>query len=153
MFTRLKFWITVNVYALLLDALSLFVFWIAYSLFRTGLVLGVLIVSVGVMLLYAAIGIHGTYPEKCRIYSVLLRVNKKQFKLESFRDFVGVPCHRVLVRMVLSKLDKAHEYPSIIKAYYRYPWQNEVQSDTKVYVFKGKDEGAAWLLQQKNRNG
>lgn len=149
---KVKFWMAVNVYALLLDALALAAFIIAILLFRTAFVLCVVLSLMGVLLFYGAIGIHGTYPEKCRIYSILLKKNSQQFKIDSFRDFVSVPCHRVIVRMVLSKLGKSSEYMNIKKAYYHYPWQRQFQDDTVLHVFTTKEEGDAWLLRQKNKN-
>lgn len=150
--TKVKFWLVVNVYALLLDALSLTAFGGVLLLLKMGLVLCLLSGAVGVLLLYGAMGIHGTYQEKCRIYSILLRRNAQQFKIETFREFVGVPCHRVLVRMVLSKLGKTSEYPNIMKMYYRYPWQRVFRDDTVLHIFSTKEEGDVWLLQQKNRS-
>ena len=152
MLHKVEFWIAVNVYALLLDAIALAAFVIAVLLFRTTLILCAAFALMGVLLLYGAIGIHGTYPEKCRIYSVLLRKNAQQFRIESFRDFVSVPCHRVIVRMVLSKLRKSFEYANIKKAYYRYPWQRQFQDDTVLHIFATKEEGDVWLLRQKNKN-
>ena len=135
MLAKIKFWVTVNVYALLLDVMALMAFGAAYLLFQTGLAFSLIALIVGVFLLYGAIGIHGTYPEKCRLYSLLLRKNARLFRMESFKDFMGVPCHRVLVRMLLCKLGRESEYSKIKKAYYRYPWQTRFRNDTILHVF------------------
>ncbi|GEM_PF-2722709 len=151
MLSKLRFWIAVNVYALLLDVIALAVFWVALPLSRTGFSLCALAAGVGVFLLYGALGIHGTYPEKRRIYSFLLRKNARLFRIESFRDFMGVPCHRVLVWMVLRRLGRQSEYAAVKKAYYRYPWQRHFPDETILHVFHTKEDGDAWLLRQKNK--
>ena len=96
----------VNVYALLLDVLALMTFWGGCLLSQLGLVYCLIALAVGAFLLYGAIGIHGTYLEKRRIYSLLLRKNARLFRIESFKDFMSVPCHRVIVRMALEKLGR-----------------------------------------------
>lgn len=148
---KLKFWLFVNVYALLMDFLAFAAFFFAWSIYGKYLVLGLISALVGALSLYAAIGIHGTYSEKCRIYTALLRKNTRAFRPESFREFVSVPCHRVLVRMVLRKLGRSGDYAAILKAYYRYPWQRKISLETEFKVFKTKEEGDAWLLQMRRK--
>ncbi len=153
MLPEIMFWAAVNVYALLLDAMALASFGMAYVLFRSGLVFcSAVTATVGALLLYGALGIHGTYGEKCRIYSVLLRLNARSFRVESFKNFMSVPCHRVLVRMILSRLGRSSEYSRIKAAYYRYPWQVKTPDATILHVFKSKEEGNAWLLLQQNKS-
>ena len=151
MVARFKFWMIVNVYALLLDIIALMMFLIAVSLFRISLVSCILLVSMGAFLLYGAIGIHGTYGEKKRIYTILLRKNIKAYRMESFKDFLSVPCHRVVVRLVLNKLSLNSEYKKIKGAYYVYPWKRKFLNETVIHIFTTKEEGDKWLLQQKNK--
>ena len=135
MLSRIKFWVVINVYALFLDVMALMTFGAAYLLFQSGLVFGIIVSIVGAFLLYGAIGIHGTYPEKRRMYLLLFRKNARLFRIESFKNSMSVPCHRVLVRRLLSDLGRESEYPKIKKAYYRYPWQTRFPDDTVLHIF------------------
>ena len=148
---KFKFWIVINVYALLLDVLSVIIFCASFKMYSKGFVFCLLLATMGTFLLYGAIGIHGTYSEKSRIYSILLRKNHRHYRRESFKDFVSVPCHRVLVRMVLRRLRRSEEYAVIKKMYYRYPWQRELTTETVLKIFNTKEEGDLWLLQQKSK--
>lgn len=114
--------------------------------------LAVAICIMGALFLYGGIGIHGTYFEKKRIYSILLRRNLKDFHKDSFKEFLGVPCHRLVVRMVLHEIGHSERYAELKSAFYRYPWQRQFSDETKLFVFKTKEEGDQWLLQQKLKN-
>jgi len=149
--SRAKFWICINVYALLLDGLGLSAFTLAFVLFGTWPVTALIVSLGGAFLVYGGLGIHSTYSEKCRIYSVLIRRNAHQLRKETFRDFMEVPCHRIIVRMALHRVGCDREYYAIKKEYYVPPWRRSFGDETKLFVFKTKEEGDRWLLQQNNK--
>lgn len=151
MFARTKFWLLINIYAIILDCIGVFGLAIAFLHLRTWPVAAISIGIVASLVLYGGIGIHTTYEEKCRIYLVLLKRNAVVFHLESFRDFMSVPCHRMVVRMVLHRLRIQHQYAVIKQTYYAPPWKRRFADETKLYVFKSKEEGDQWLLQQRNK--
>ena len=144
MLAKCRFWAVINVYALLLDVIALLMFWAAFRLVGSGLALCIILAFVGAFLLYGALGIHGTYAEKRRIYGILLRKNAREFHIDSFKDFMGVPCHRVVVMMVLGKLGKRSAYGEIKRKYYRYPWQSRFDDTTILHIFQSKGEGKPW---------
>lgn len=151
MIARAKFWIGINAYALLLDCLGLTAFAWAWRLFGTWPVAASLSVIIGAFVMYGGIGIHSTYHEKCRIYSLLLRRNRHGLRIDAFRDFMSVPCHRLVVRMVLCRLDRSHKYADLKRRFYVPPWQRRFSNDTQLIVFRSKEEGDEWLLQRNSK--
>ena len=141
----------INVYAILLDVLGCIAFVIAVVLLRTWLVAAVSCCFVAIFMFYGGIGIHSTYPEKCRIYSILMRRNSNGVKEETFKDFLSVPCHRVIVRMVLYQLHQSDKYREIKEKYYTPPWERTFPKETTYHIFKTKEEGEQWLLQRKTK--
>lgn len=150
MVARAKFWVCINAYALLLDGLSLTAIALSLCMFRTWLVLSLVVLVVGVYTLCGGIGIHLTYREKCRIYALLVRRNAHGLRIDSFKDFMSVPCHRLVVRMVLCRIGYFHEYATVKRKFYVPPWRREFPTDTELVVFKTKEEGAAWLSHQES---
>ena len=148
-FARAKFWLCINIYAILLDVVGCMTFVMAILLFRTWLVATIFCCFLAAFILYGASGIHSTYPEKCRIYAILIRKNSNGIKLESFKEFLSVPCHRVIVRMVLHQLHQSARYREIKKKYYVAPWEKRCSMETTYHIFKTKEEGEQWLLQKK----
>ncbi|MCL2792400.1 MAG: hypothetical protein FWD87_04845 [Spirochaetaceae bacterium] len=47
--------------------------------------------------------------------NILLSKNRDEFRPDTFEVFVQSPCGRLLVRSVLSELDKSSEYKKILK--------------------------------------
>lgn len=136
MWSRVRFWIEINTYALLLDALALSALLAAVSLLRTWLVLAVILTIGAIFLAYGGLGVHSTYREKCRMFSVLLRRNRKGMRMESFKDYMSVPCHRMVVRMVLKRIGEGASYSTVKKAYYVPPWKNRFSNETVVRIYK-----------------
>ena len=147
---RVKFWVCINIYAILLDVLGCATLAIAILLLRTWLVVAVSLCVVAVFIFYGGIGVHSTYSEKCRIYNILIKRNSKGLKLETFKEFLSVPCHRIVVRMVLVRLRQGARYKEVKKKYYLPPWKRTFSTETTYRVFKTREEGEQWLLQRKN---
>ena len=57
----------------------------------------------------------------------------------------------MVVRLVLHELGLQHQYAVIKRAYYVPPWKRRFADETKLYVFRSKEEGDQWLLQQRNK--
>jgi hypothetical protein len=148
MAARVKFWIYINVYALLLDVLGCVAFGIAFLVFKTWLAAAIVFCVAAVYLLHNGFKIHSTYSEKCRIYNTLIRRNKNGIQRESFKKFLSVPCHRIIVRMVLARLRQESIYRELIRAYYIPPWKRGFSTKTTYRIFKTKEEGDQWLLEQ-----
>lgn len=151
MLARTRFWLFINVYALLMDCVGVAGLVMAILLSRTWSVAAILCGLAAAWILYGGIGIHSTYREKCRIYSVLLKRNTVKLHAESFKDFMAVPCHRMIVRMVLHKLNLDSQYVEIKRMYYIAPWKRRFSSETELFIFKTKVEGDQWLLRQQNK--
>lgn len=150
MVARARFWCAINAYALLLDVFGfLAVVWALWT-FGTWPILAVLTGALAAYLIYAGICVHLSYAEKVRIFQVLIRRNRSVFRRESFRDFMAVPCHRLVVRMVLRRLGCSSEFAVLKRMYYRYPWEKRLPQATVLRVFKNNQEGVRWLLQQQN---
>lgn len=140
----------INAYALLLDVFGFLVAVWVLSAFRTWPILAVLAGTLAAYLIYAGICIHLSYGEKVRIFQILIRRNRNVFRRESFRDFMAVPCHRLVVRMALHRLGCSSEFAVLKRMYYRYPWEKRLSQATVLRVFKNAQEGEKWLLQQQS---
>ena len=149
MVARARFWVCVNAYALLLDAVGLMLLAFAVMMPQTWFVAAVSSALLGVGLIYGGIGVHSTYDEKRRIYSVLLKRNARAVQLDTFRDFMTVPCHRLVVRMVLHRLNCDSEYETVKRRFYVSPWRRKRGQETILHVFRFKEEGLQWLVRQK----
>lgn len=147
---RVKFWVCINIYAILLDVLGCATLAIAILLLRTWLVATAFLCVISAFVFYGGIGVHSTYSEKCRIYNILVKRNSKGIKPESFKEFLSVPCHRMVVRMVLAQLHQAAMYKEIMKNYYVPPWKRTFSTKTTYRIFNTREEGEQWLLQRKN---
>lgn len=149
MVARARFWVSINAYALLLDAVGLMLLALAVMLLQNWFVAAVSSALLGVGLVYGGMGVHSTYDEKRRIYSVLLKRNAQAVRLDTFRDFMSVPCHRLVVRMVLHRLNCDSEYETVKRLFYVPPWRRNRACETVLHVFRSKEEGARWLLRKK----
>lgn len=134
------FWISINRYALLLDAISLIAFTLAITL-QLPILHGFLpFFALSLASLMCAVNIHKTYHEKVVIFQQLIRKNIRHFDHKSFCEYMGVPCHRVVSRMALAELHKEKEYSRIKQLYYKYPWKNTFPKNTVLVIHNPKLE-------------
>ena len=147
---RVKFWVCINAYGLLLDLLGLAALVVAWRAAPACLAASVLASLVGAYALYGGIGIHSTYGEKCRIYELLSRRNRKSLRVDTFADFMSVPCHRLVVRMVLRHGGYACAYKTIKRRFYVPPWRRRMPCGTELIVFRTKEDGDKWLARQRS---
>ena len=150
MIARARFWCAINAYALLLEVLGFLAAVWALWTFGTWPISAVLTGTLAAYLIYAGICVHLSYGEKVRMFRALLRRNRRAFRRDSFKEFMGVPCHRLVVRMVLHRLDCPSEFSRLKRMYYRYPWEKRLPQATVLRVFKNSQEGEQWLLQQQS---
>ena len=63
--------------------------------------------------LHGARNILRTWPDKKRKYALLMQRNADGFRPETFKDMMGAPCSRLLVRLVLKDLGQSAAYPAL----------------------------------------
>ena len=80
------------------------------------------------------VGVAFSYPVKLRMYRILVQRNKDGFRLETFRNFVDAPCHRLVVRAALLKNGQGGHYREVMRAWYRYPWQKYRKGDCTAWL-------------------
>ena len=146
MLSALPLWIPLNVYAFLLDALALAGGAGAWALFSSGCpVWGGAAAFAAAALLFAAIRVHLSYPAKLKAYHTLCLRNRDTLRIASLVDFMGSPCYRMVVRMVLYRVG----HPEAYKVVYREFWGSGMPCFSPrlstVTIFKDAEEGANWL--------
>lgn len=88
--------------------------------------------------------LFGTYPQKVRMISLLLRRNRTVFHPASFVPYLDAPCSRSVVRVVLQRLDLSWRYADLLKL--RKPFGDRIREscrtqETKI-TFYGESENA-----------
>jgi hypothetical protein len=145
MLKRIPLWIVLNYYAFLLDALCVLGGLAGLKCYLQGYSLIAYICLVFCVLVgYAAIVLHSSYPTKRHLFSVLKRRNFRNVHIGSFEEFVDVPCHRLIVRTVLSHLNKGYLYREVMKRYYVLPWKRKHFNDTGFVIFNAQEEYEQW---------
>ena len=141
-------WILLNIYAFLLDALSIAFGLGAWLLLSYGYsVSGVLAAVVAFLFFCAAVRVHLTYPAKRNAYNTLYKRNCKTFHRASFYDFMDSPCYRMVVRTVLCRIGHSQEYKSIFKEVWGNPLRfcSFAPVPAEVIIFNSAEEGERWL--------
>ena len=146
MVDRFRIWITINAYAILLDVVATVMAYACVLIFLNNCwVLGACVGIGSIWCIYGGIGVHGTYKRKMRLYMALLKRNKRHLSFSSFRDYMDVPCHRMIVRLVLRDIGRSFDYPRVRKKYYRWPWNRRPSTGTSTLViFKTNEEWQTW---------
>jgi hypothetical protein len=80
-------------------------------------------------LLNSAIKLFATWNDKKRMYKVLILKNKKQFRADSFKDFMQAPCGRLLTKAVLKDLRLKEKYKELLV--YKKPFFVSVKNNLK----------------------
>ena len=150
MLSVLPLWISLNVYAFLLDAMFIVSGLGAWLFLSSGhSVGGMLGVCIAVLFFFAAVRIHLSYPAKLNAYKMLYKRNCKTFHRASFHSFMDAPCYRMVVRTVLYHIGHSQEYNTIFKEV----WGEHLSccsfSSAEVVIFNSAEEGELWL---KDRN-
>ncbi len=139
----LQRYLYLNVYAILLLVLGvgmgiLPVYEISYYL----IIPQVLLIAV---FLKGAFGIFSSWTDKKRKYVVLMERNSKEFRPDTFYEYMQAPCGRLLVKIVLSDLGLSEQYVVLRKQ--RQPFFKELKNncatkEVKVYTMNDykKDE-------------
>ena len=151
MLSVLPLWLTLNVYAFLLDALALAGGTGAWLLFLYEYpVLGVIAGAAAAAFLYSAIRVHLSYPAKLKAYHTLYQRNRDVLHPNSFHEFMGSPCYRMVVRAVLCRTGHPEEYDAIFKAVWGTGMPCFAPKPATVTIFKNAAEGARWLEQHRS---
>ena len=154
MLSALPLWILLNTYAFLLDALSIAGGAGAWWLFSYGHPVYAAAAGVATAaLLFAAIRVHLSYTAKLKAYHILYQRNRETLHRNSFYDFMGSPCYRLVVRTVLYRTGHPEEY----KVIYREIWGTGLPFCTpkpaSVVIFHNAAEGADWLRRHRTLSG
>ena len=143
-------WLALNEWAILLDVMALVSALVAAACFCHGrAILGIVSLTAFLLAGRGAVLVHSSYDRKLRLYGYLLRKNHGGLRVETFRHYLDVPCHRTVCRAVLRRLGATNGmYREILRRYYRYPWQRLYDFGTEPIFFKEKEEGVRWLSQR-----
>jgi hypothetical protein len=104
--------IYLNTYSFLLLICGIIVF--AIPLFIISKILIIPQIFFTLFLLNSAIKLFATWNDKKRMYKVLILKNKKQFRADSFKDFMQAPCGRLLTKAVLKDLRLKEKYKELL---------------------------------------
>ncbi len=104
--------IYLNTYSFLLLICGIIVF--AIPLFIVSKILIIPQIFFTLFLLNSAIKLFATWNDKKRMYKVLILKNKKQFRADSFKDFMQAPCGRLLTKAVLKDLRLKEKYKELL---------------------------------------
>ena len=61
------------------------------------------------------IKIFHSWNDKKRKYEILMQKNNKEFRSDSFTEYIQAPCGQILTKIVLKDLNKTHEYRNLLK--------------------------------------
>ena len=113
MFNKILKFLYLNIYALLLTIAGVLVLFLPF--YRINIWIIVIQIVVAIKLLLIAARLFSTWNDKKRKINILLSKNSKEFKLETFSDYMQAPCGRLLVRVILSELGRSTEYKNLVK--------------------------------------
>ncbi len=152
MLSALPLWIILNAYAFLLDALALASgAGMCFLIHRGHFILGSISGLAFIIFLISAIKLHLSYPLKLKTYHVLYRRNRHSLHYDSFKDFMGAPCHRLLVRTVLHRTGHIEEYDIIFERAWGKTMPCCSVKQSEVHIFHNAEEGIRWLKEQSSR--
>ena len=149
MLSVLPLWILLNVYAFLLDVLSIASGLGAWLFLSSGhSVWGALAAVVAALFFGAAVRVHLSYPAKINTYNILYKRNSKTLHRASFHEFMDSPCYRMVVRTVLHRTGHPQEYSIIYKEVWGEPWRFCSSVPADAIIFNSAEEGERWLRSQ-----
>lgn len=138
--------VTLNAYAFLLDFMAAAAFCAGGAAVLNGAwITACACAALGIFFLSGGIGVHQTYGEKLRLHFILERRNKKAIRPESFKEYLDVPCQRLVVRSVLCRLGHKEKYREVMKSYYRWPWQRFSSSEDRL-IFTNEEDAKRFGL-------
>lgn len=124
-----------NIYSFLLLFLSFVI--IAVPLYKITAWLLVLQIILAIYIFIQSIKLFSSWQDKKLKYKILMGKNKNEFRPETFKAFMQMPCGRLLTKAVLKDLGKKSEYKNLIK--YKTPFlksikNNFVPEKTVIYI-------------------
>lgn len=69
---------------------------------------------IGIALLQNSYRLFSTWPDKKRMYAVLIAKNANDFAPESFKIYMKAPCGRLLVKTVLKDINLKEKYKELL---------------------------------------
>ena len=89
------------------------------------------------MCIYYAMKIFSSWPEKKRVYKVLIERNEKEVRPETFNDYMQAPCGRLLAHIVLKDLGRQDQFAELDKLQKHF-WQIKrsdcLPKETKIVI-------------------
>ena len=102
-----------NIYSFLLIGAGVLVLLIPF--YKISLWIIILQVIVSIKLIIVGGKLFSTWTYKKRKVTVLTARNRRIFQPTTFEEYMQAPCGRLVVKVVLSKLDKSYEYKNLLK--------------------------------------
>lgn len=132
---RFRYFFFLNFYGFVISAfllmhLLLFVF---LPSLRSNWYICVLQIVFFLACLSGCVHIFCDYRVRKKIYSYLLRKNCHRISEGSFKEYMQVPCHRMVCREVLYELRHKEMYPLIYRKYYSFFEKDGVRGYRKLY--------------------
>lgn len=90
------------------------------------------------MFIYYAMKIFSSWPEKKRVYKVLIERNEKGLRPETFNDYMQAPCGRLLAHIVLKDLGRQEQFAELDKLQKHF-WQIKksdcLPKETRIVIY------------------
>ena len=90
------------------------------------------------MFIYYAMKIFSSWPEKKRVYKVLIERNEKGLRPETFNDYMQAPCGRLLAHIVLKDLGRQDQFAELDKLQKHF-WQIKksdcLPKETRIVIY------------------
>ncbi len=119
--------IYLNTYSFILLICGIIV--VAIPLFTVSKFLIIPQIIFSLFLLSSAIKLFATWNDKKRMYKILILKNRKQFRADSFKNFMQAPCGRLLTKAVLKDLRLKEKYKELLV--YKIPFFVSVRNNLK----------------------
>lgn len=106
-------WIYLNLYSCLLLFLGAGIMFLGVWLVGSLLFLGLALILGGLFLLRIGGRMILSWGDKKRKYAVLMERNRAELRPDTFSEYVGAPCGRLLTRLVLKDLGISERWPEV----------------------------------------
>lgn len=108
---RFFLFIQLNIYAILILCIGVAFLFIPLFKISPWFILGQVLIFI--LVLQPSIQLFSKWSYRKKMIRTLLRVNHKEFKVESFEPFMDAPCSRLIVRRVLKILGEKGRYKEV----------------------------------------
>jgi len=113
MFNKILRFLYLNIYSLLLVMVGVVILLIPFYKINIWLIIIQIIATIKLLMIGGKL--FSTWNDKKRMINILLSKNRKEFKPETFSEYMQAPCGRLVVKVVLKELGKSNEYKNLLK--------------------------------------